>query len=158
LSSFIAQLTLCVVNLGILCLQSLQTPIVFFGIQNPGCWLGCVFPMLLFWNEITCRSSWLQRGTRNRKPSPRCFQVGGNSHGIPFVRFQVCCNNCGSHLGHVFPTQEVKTNQRHWINSICVVYIKEAELPLPNNITGENRLPFGLPQAKLKQVNGGHKM
>ena len=48
--------------------------------------------------------------------------LGGT--GVPVVL--VGCNNCGSHLGHVFREGHSETGERQWINSICVKFVKTA--------------------------------
>ena len=57
-----------------------------------------------------------------------CYYSKGENTPHVGIRSQgeVCCNNCGSHLGHVFQSHESNTGERQWINSICVQYVKGA--------------------------------
>ena len=46
------------------------------------------------------------------------------THGMK--RVEIVCATCGAHMGHVFEGEHMTdTNERHCVNSVSVVYVKE---------------------------------
>ena len=49
--------------------------------------------------------------------------IKDTTHGM--VRTEILCNNCGSHLGHVFNDGPTETGQRYCVNSLSVDFQTE---------------------------------
>ena len=46
-----------------------------------------------------------------------------SSYGM--IRIEILCKRCGSHLGHIFNDGHHRTNQRHCVNSLSIMYIDQ---------------------------------
>jgi peptide-methionine (R)-S-oxide reductase len=54
-------------------------------------------------------------------PNAKIIKKVDRSHGM--IRTEICCSNCGGHLGHLFNDGPTKTGQRYCVNSVSLQFL-----------------------------------